>query len=91
MATQVLAIQAFEDGGERASRLVISDWRDREGENGRARLVLGKDRDRSMGLAIKDAQGRNRLVIRVGADGSPVIQLLDANGKVTSQIPATAG
>ena len=89
MATQVLALQAFEEGGERASRLVISDWREREGEIGRPRLVLGKDRDRSMGIALKDSQGRNRLVLRIGADGDPIIQFLNADGKVTNQMSAT--
>ena len=89
MATQVLALQAFEEGGERASRLVISDWREREGEIGRPRLVLGKDRDRSMGIALKDSQGRNRLVLRIGADGNPIIQFFNADGKVTNQMSAT--
>jgi hypothetical protein len=89
MATQVLALQAFEEGGERASRLVISDWRERDGETGQPRLVLGKDRDRSMGIALKDSQGRNRLVLRIGPDGNPIIQFLDADGKVTNQMSAT--
>ena len=89
MATQVLALRAFEEGGERASRLVISDWRERDGETGQPRLVLGKDRDRSMGIALKDSQGRNRLVLRIGADGDPIIQFLNADGKVTNQMSAT--
>jgi hypothetical protein len=38
-------------------------------------------------LELKDKEGRDRVVIRVGADGSPVIQLLDENGKVVGRLP----
>jgi hypothetical protein len=34
---------------------------------------------------MKDEQGRDRLVLRVNAEGNPVIQFLDANGKVTNE------
>lgn len=42
----------------------------------------------SVALRLKDAQGRDRLVIRVQPDGTPVVQFLDENGKVTSQLPS---
>jgi hypothetical protein len=42
-----------------------------------------------MGIALKDSQGRNRLVLRIGADGNPIIQFLNADGKVTNQMSAT--
>ena len=32
-------------------------------------------------LSSKDVEGRDRIVIQVGADGAPVLQLLDINGK----------
>jgi hypothetical protein len=34
-----------------------------------------------------DDKGRERLRVRVDADGSPAIQFLDADGKVTAQVP----
>ena len=49
--------------------------------------VLGRADDRSVALRLKDVEGRDRLVIRVQPDGSPVLQLLDEQGKVTSQLP----
>lgn len=52
------------------------------------RVVLGRARDKSAVLKMKDQQGRDRLVIKVAADGSPMIQFLDEGGKVTSQLPA---
>ena len=52
-----------------------------------ARAYLGRSDDRSVALKLKDQEGRDRVVIRVGADGSPVIQLLDENGKVVVRLP----
>jgi len=51
------------------------------------RAYLGRSPDRSVGLTLKDTTGRDRLVLRVGADGSPVLQFLDDRGVVTSQLP----
>jgi hypothetical protein len=52
------------------------------------RAYLGRVGDRSVGLRLMDASGRERVRVMVNADGSPVIQLLDAEGKVTAQLPA---
>ncbi len=54
------------------------------------RLFMGRDDDHSVALRLKDEQGRNRMVIEVAPDGSPVIRFLDQNGKVISQLPAPA-
>jgi len=52
------------------------------------RIYLGRSPDKSASLAIKDEQGHNRLIIRVDAEGNPVIQFLDEAGKVSKQIRA---
>ena len=52
------------------------------------RAYFGRAIDGSVGLRLKDANGRDRLRLRVDAGGSATIQLLDENGKVTTQIPA---
>jgi hypothetical protein len=49
------------------------------------RIYLGRSPDKSASLRMKDEQGRDRLVLRVNADGNPVIQFLDADGKVTHE------
>jgi hypothetical protein len=49
------------------------------------RIYLGRSPDKSASLRIKDDQGRDRLVLRVNAEGKPVIQFLDADGKVTNE------
>lgn len=54
------------------------------------RMYLGRGDDRSVGLKLKDTQGRDRIVLQVAEDGSPVLQLLDAEGKVLSRLPPAA-
>jgi hypothetical protein len=50
------------------------------------RIYLGRSPDKSAALRLKDEKGRDRLVLRVNADGNPVIQFLDAEGKVTQEL-----
>jgi hypothetical protein len=50
------------------------------------RIYLGRSPDKSASLRIKDEQGRDRLVLRVNAEGNPVIQFLDDNGEVTNEV-----
>lgn len=54
------------------------------------RAYFGRDPDRSVGLKLKDTDGRDRIVIQVAADGTPVMRFLDASGKVLSQLPASS-
>ncbi len=64
-------------------------WKQFRGTTSHAetRILLGRADDKSVALRFKDEQGRDRLVIRVRPDGNPVLQFLDENGKVTSQLP----
>jgi hypothetical protein len=67
-----------------------SEWKKfRETHPGDAhRIVLGRARDESAVLKMKDKKARDRLVMQVGADGSAVIQFLDESGKVVNQLPS---
>ena len=51
------------------------------------RIYLGRTPDDSASLTLKDKDGHSRIVIKVNPDGSPMIQFLDAAGKVISQLP----
>ncbi len=51
------------------------------------RIYLGRNDDQSASLALKDTAGRTRIMIKVAPDGTPVIQLLDQEGKVTAELP----
>jgi hypothetical protein len=50
------------------------------------RAYLGRDLDHSVGLTLRDEQGRERLRIAVKADGTPAIELLDESGKVVHEL-----
>jgi hypothetical protein len=64
-------------------------WKQLRAGKGHAqtRILLGRLDDRSVALRLKDVEGRDRIVIRVEPDGSPMLQFLDAQGNVTSQLP----
>ena len=55
-----------------------------------ARIVFGRAPDKSAVLRMKDPEGRDRLVIKVGPDGAPVLQFLDESGRVIEQLPKSA-
>lgn len=50
------------------------------------RVFVGKDRDRTASVLLADAQGRNRLALRVDAEGRASIEFLDADGKVVQRL-----
>jgi hypothetical protein len=41
-------------------------------------------------LRLRDPEGRTRILLRVGADGTPAMQFLDASGKITHEWPGAA-
>jgi len=49
------------------------------------RLVLGRDPDGSVGLNLRDGNGKVRILLAVQADGKPVLQFLDEKGNVISE------
>jgi hypothetical protein len=51
------------------------------------RLRIGRDRDESSLLQMKDAKGKVRLEIRVEADGNPRLIFKDSNGRTTYSLP----
>jgi hypothetical protein len=55
------------------------------------RAYLGRAADRSVGLRLMDQQGRDRVRLRVDPEGTPVLQFLDAGGKVMAQLPPAGG
>ena len=53
---------------------------------GAERAALRRSADGTVGLSLKDKQGRNRLELSVDASGNPSIELLDEQGKVRRKI-----
>jgi len=54
------------------------------------RVFVGRANDGVAQVALSDAQGRKRLVMTVRPDGQSSLQFLDADGKVTQELPAPA-
>ncbi len=50
------------------------------------RVLVGKTRDRVAGVFLADAQGRNRLALKVDAEGNASIEFLDADGKIVQKV-----
>jgi hypothetical protein len=51
------------------------------------RVKLGRMEDKSAGLVLKDVNGKDRIVMKVAADGKPSLEFLDADGHVMSVLP----
>lgn len=54
---------------------------------GKPRLMMERAPDGAVFLALKDTQGRTRIVLEVDSRGDPVIKLLDPTGKVIAELP----
>ena len=49
---------------------------------------MGKTRERSAVVELRDADGRIRLRLSVSDDGTAAVEFLDADGNVTTRLPA---
>lgn len=54
------------------------------------RMRLAREPDGSVGLTLRDAVGRPRIVLRVPADADPFIEVLDPDGNTVSRMPETS-
>jgi hypothetical protein len=54
------------------------------------RLIIGKGRDKSSIIELKDAKGKSRIQISVAANGNPKLNFLDETGKVIYSLPEDA-
>ena len=51
------------------------------------RMRLAREDDSSVGLTLRDQDGRARIVLRISADGFPTIEVFDSDGQVIAQLP----
>ncbi|HEX6462984.1 MAG TPA: hypothetical protein VFZ98_00970 [Vicinamibacterales bacterium] len=54
---------------------------------GPRRVFVGKNADKAATVSLADANGKPRLTLTVDPNGSPRIEFLDENGKITDRIP----
>lgn len=53
------------------------------------RMVMGRSPDGSVGLELRDYNGKVRVILAVKRDGKPTFQFLDDSGKVVKEFAAT--
>jgi hypothetical protein len=89
VADGLLAIQQLPDGEEKTRRLKeFQETVKREGQVGGAtRFFAGRDQSNAATVVLSDPKGRPRLRLTVDASGTPKVEFLDENGKVTHQLP----
>ncbi len=82
-----IAIRKLSDTAEQRARMQQMRQRQAElGEVSAVRFFAGKDADRATVVRLADPKGRPRLVLRVDSTGAPVMEFLDAEGKVVRRI-----
>jgi hypothetical protein len=57
--------------------------------NQQPRASMGRERDKSSDIRLRDPEGRTRILLRVAADGTPTMQFFSAEGKVIHEWPET--
>lgn len=86
---QVVQMIGVDDKEDRFAGLIVSDSPP-NGE-GHRRIWVGRGEDGASTVALMDAAGRKRLVMKVPAEGAPSLTFLDENGKEMRQVvPAPA-
>ena len=80
------AIQALPAGAERTK--LESEFEACCAGFGATHVFVGKTRGRDAMLALADARGRERLRLIVTAGGDARIEFVDAQGRLTSTLPA---
>jgi hypothetical protein len=80
---QIVQLAGVDDSNDRFAGLAVGDQA--------RRLWAGRTANGDASVALMDAAGHKRLLLRVAADGKAEIQFLDANGKVLKELgPAAA-
>lgn len=78
------------EAGRRLRDMPPGPERDRQltaaGFDSSRRIWLGRDNTGEAALILSDAEGRPRLTLGVGPNGTPGVALLDAAGKVTREL-----
>jgi hypothetical protein len=80
---KLVAIEKMSDGPEKAAAMKAL----REIPGGAERVMVGRDREQAAVVRLSDAKGKPRIKLSVDVAGSPKLEFLDENGKVTYRLP----
>lgn len=85
----IQAVRTMPAGGAKTKALAGIQRQAAAGELGAARLFAGRTPQQDAAVVLDDMQGHPRLRMQVSKAGVPVIEFLDAQGKVLRRLTAT--
>ena len=83
-ANQLVQLAGVDDKEDHFAGLIVTDS-PKAGES-RRRVWVGRGEDGAATVSLMDSNGKKRIAMEVGADGTPRLFFVDADGKVTNQI-----
>lgn len=84
-ASQIVQLAGVDDNTDKFAGLSVAGY---AGGRRSQRVWVGRDGKGDATVALMDAQGRNRILLDVTADGVASMSFLDVNGKVIDRFPA---
>jgi hypothetical protein len=81
---QIIQLIGVDNSTDHIVGLLVSDT----DKAGNRRVFVGHQKTGAAAVELMDRNGRTRLSLEVGADGTPQLTFLDANGKVTNRLTA---
>jgi hypothetical protein len=85
-AGQIVQLAGVDDKDARFAGLAVSDY---TGPNRSRRIWVGRTADGIAAVSLMDPAGRKRIVMQVGADGTPSLTFLDDKGQVIERLLPT--
>lgn len=82
-AGQIVQLAGVDDKDARFAGLAVSDY---TGPNRNRRVWVGRTADGTASVSLMDTVGRKRIVMQVGADGTPSLTFLDDKGNVIQRL-----
>lgn len=67
-----------------AAQAIVDRYFDGVDGRGRSRMRLAREEDGSVGLVLRDREGRDRLRLIVPAEGNAIVEVVDAGGNARS-------
>ncbi len=83
---QLVQLAGVDDKDAQFSGLAVSDY---AGPNRSRRIWVGRTADGIAAVSLMDPAGRKRIVMQVGADGTPSLTFLDDKGQVLQRLLPT--
>ena len=83
-ANQVVQLLGVDDKDNHMAGLAVSD--SQEHGDGHRRIWVGRADDGAATVSLRDAAGKQRIVLKVAPDGGAAIDFLDGDGKVVKTI-----